>query len=272
MPNGVRTDHETIARECGLRLLEISSTYERRVVAPEAGPATLAIVGLVARQRRFLRAAYLLADADQRLEAAILLRAMLEFLIRQFWLQTNPELNHVLWAIDDLRARLRIDRELREQAAADHEEALEVMQSEMRGQYERSLQEMRDQLEALRLRLGLEQAPSYPNLREQAEAVGLGFSYTLAYRFDSLSAAHPSAMAVEQLLEQHPEGVRVRPDPPPERGYADPYGVGAFILRDALSHAAEQIPELQLEGFDEVAAHLEQARPRPNEQAASPDE
>jgi len=92
----------------------------------------LAIVGLVARQRRLLRGAYLLADADQRLEAAILVRAMLEFLVRQLWLQTNPELNYVLWAIADLRARLRIDRELREQAADEHEEALEVMQPAIR--------------------------------------------------------------------------------------------------------------------------------------------
>ncbi len=186
--------------------------------------------------------------------------------------QTNPELNYVLWAIADLRARLRIDRELREQAADEHEEALEVMQPAIRAQYERSLEEMRDQLEALRQRLELDEAPRYPNLREQAEAVGLGFSYSLAYRFNSLSAAHPSAMAVEQLPEQHPEGVRVRPDPPPESGYADPYGVGAFILRDALSHAAEQIPELRLEGFDAVVARLEEARPGPEEHAAPPDQ
>jgi hypothetical protein len=31
---------------------------------------------VVARQRRLLRAAYLLADSDQRLEASIMLRAM----------------------------------------------------------------------------------------------------------------------------------------------------------------------------------------------------
>jgi hypothetical protein len=102
--------------------------------------------------------------------------------------------------------------------------------------------------------------------------VGLGFSYSLAYRFDSLSAAHPSAMAVEQLFAPHPQGVRVLADPPPERGYADPYGVGAFILRDALRHAAEQIPELVLDGFDDVAARLDQVRPQPTEQAAPPDE
>jgi hypothetical protein len=248
VPNGTHTEAEAVARECGLRLLELSTIYERGVVRHEAGPATLAIVGLVARQRRLLRGGYLLADSGQRLEASILLRTMLEFLIRQLWLQSDPPLNYVLWALDDLRARLRIDREVRGQAPEAHGEALAVLEPEMREEYERSLEEMHSELDRLRERLGLERVPAYPNLREQAEAVGLGFSYSLAYRFDSLGAAHPSAMAVEQLFEPHPEGVRVLPEPPPERGYADPYGVGAFILRDALAHAAEQVPELRLAG------------------------
>lgn len=59
-------------------------------------------------------------------------------------------------------------------------------------------------------------------------------------------------------------------DPPGERGYADPYGVGAFILRDALAHGGEQIPELALDGFDEVTA-LEVVRAGAAEQAAPPD-
>jgi hypothetical protein len=259
--NGPRTDGETIARECGLRLLELSTIYERGVVRHEAGPETLGIVGLVARQRRLLRGAFMLADAGQRLEASILLRAMLEFLIRQLWLQANPAVNYRLWAIDDLVARLRIDREIRELAPEAHGDALQVMRPETRLEYERALQRMQEELEGLREQAGFELAPRYPNLREQAEAVGLGFSYSLAYRFDSLSAAHPSAMAVEQLFEPHPEGVRVLPEPPPERGYAEPYGVGALILRDALAHAAEQIPELRVDGLDEVAAELERVRP-----------
>jgi hypothetical protein len=259
--NGARTEGEDVAREVGLNLLEISSTYERRVIRPEAGPAALAIVGLVARQRRLLRGAYLLADAEQRLEASILLRTMLEFLIRQTWLQADPELNYTLWVLDDLEARLRIDREIRKQARDEHGQALEVMEPVMRSLYEKSLDEMRRQVEALRQRLGLERNPRYPNLREQAQAVGLSFSYSLAYRFDSLSAAHPSAMAVEQLFARHPQGVRVLADPPPERGYADPYSVGAFILREALGHAAEQISELALEGIEELGARLDAVRP-----------
>jgi hypothetical protein len=131
VPDGARTPDEELARECGLRLLEISGIYERGVARYEAGHETLAIAGL---QRRPLRGAYLLADAGQRLEASIMLRATLEFLIRQRWLQLDPGLHYVLWANDDLKAPLRIDRKVRERDPAVHEKAIEVMQPEIREQ------------------------------------------------------------------------------------------------------------------------------------------
>jgi hypothetical protein len=271
VPSGARNEQEAVARECGLQLLEISRIYERGVVSYEAGPQTLAIAGMVGRQRRLLRGAYLLADEDQRLESSIMLRAMLEFLIRQKWLELNPRLHYALWAADDLKARLRIDREVREDDPELHEEAFLVMAPEMRQLYENQLARMQEQLAALHAELDLDRPPSYPNLREQAIAVGLGLSYSLAYRFDSQSAAHPSTMAIEQLFQDRPDlgGVRLLPEPPAERAYADPYGVGAFILRDALAGAAAMIPEFQLEGFDPVVANLEEAVTQPPEEAAT---
>ena len=116
MANGARSPEEKAARECGHQLLALSGIYERGVVRYEAGPETLAIAGLAGRQRGLLRATYVLADAGHRLEASITVGAMLEFLIRQRWLSLDPHLNHMLWQIDDLRARLRIDREIRELA------------------------------------------------------------------------------------------------------------------------------------------------------------
>jgi hypothetical protein len=132
---------------------------------------------------------------------------------------------------------------------------------------------MRHQLDRLQQQPGLERPPPYPNLRDQATAVGLGFAYSLAYRFDSQSAAHPSAMAIEQLFEDRPDlgGIRLLPEPPPERGYADSYGAGAFILGDALASAAVLIPELRLDGFDEVAARLDTLRGTARDAAAPSD-
>jgi hypothetical protein len=271
MANGAKNEQEEVARECGLRLLEISGIYERGVVSYQAGYQTLAIAGLVGRQRRLLRAAYLLADEDQRLEASILLRAMLEFLIRQKWLEADPRLNYLLWAADDLRARLRIDREVREEDPEAHQGALEIMTPEMRETYENELARMEEQLTALQKELELDRSPAYPNLREQAMAVGLGFVYSLAYRMESHSAAHPSAMATEQLFEHRPDlgGVLLLPEPPADRALAEPYVVGAFTLRDALAGAAAFVPELRLDGFDEVVARLEDAVPRPLEDGAA---
>lgn len=263
MPNEVRTEREELARECGLQLLDLSGIYERGVIGYEAGPQTLSIAGLVARQRRLLRAAYLLADSGQRLEAAIMLRSMFEFLVRQQWLTLNPELHHFLWVIEDLEARLRVDREVREQdPAAAHEEAIEVMEPEMRQLYVDELERMRAELARLQEHLGLEERPSYPSLRKQAIAVDLGLSYSLAYRFDSQTAAHPTAMGIEQLMQDRPDlgGVQLLADPPPGRGYADPYSVPAVILNDALTAAAGVIPELQLAGIEDVQAKLNELR------------
>jgi hypothetical protein len=90
---------------------------------------------------------------------------------------------------------------------------------------------------------------------------GLDVVYSLAYRSDSL-LVHPTVYAIEQLFEPHPpDGVRVVAEPRVGRGYADPYSVAAFILRDALTSAAAQRPELALDGLDEVGARLDQVAP-----------
>jgi len=258
MANGALAPEEETARECGLRLIEISGIYEDGVVGYGAPHATLAIAGLVARQRRLLKAAYQLADGGNRLEASILQRSMLEFLIVQKWLALDSQTHFLLWAADDLRARLRIDREMREQVPEARREA--ILRPEVGERYEESLEQMEAQLEQAREELGVERVPPLPSLREMADAVDLGATYSLAYRFDSQSAAHPSPLAIEQLMQDRPElgGIGLLAEPPPERGRADPYAVCAVILREALSGAAALIPELRLDGFDEVVARLEE--------------
>ncbi len=94
-------DEAARARSLGLALLDASRIYEGFVIPSCEGrlrrrrfpPHRRAIIGLVARQRRFLRAAYALADAGQLLEAVGPLRSMLEFLICQRWLAHDPDRN-----------------------------------------------------------------------------------------------------------------------------------------------------------------------------------
>jgi hypothetical protein len=80
------------ARSLGLALLDASQIYEGFVIPSFERhllgrrlfpPHRRAIIGLAGRQRRFLRAAYTLADAGLVLEAVGPLRSMLEFLICQ---------------------------------------------------------------------------------------------------------------------------------------------------------------------------------------------
>src|SRR5215475_15939851 len=104
---------EEAAKALGLALLDASRIYEGFVIPSFEGrlrrrrfpPHRRAIIGLVARQRRFLRAAYALADTEQVLEAVGPLRSMLEFLVCQRWLALDPDRNWQLWMDDDHKAR-----------------------------------------------------------------------------------------------------------------------------------------------------------------------
>lgn len=249
-------------RECGFELLALSTVYERPVVGDEAGVETLAMVGLVARMRRLLRSSYRLADAGEVLEASILNRAMMEYLFTLRWLQVDPELHYVLWAAADLKARLTIEREVRQQAEDEHAEAVELMEPDVREQYELALDKMQAQIEEAKERLA-GRPLRLPSFEQRAREAELPFAYSLAYRYDSITGAHPTPHAIEQLMVQHPRGIAILPEPPPERGYADAYGVAAHVLLDALNSAADRIPELRLgEGLDAVQGRLMELAPQ----------
>jgi hypothetical protein len=249
-------------RECGLELLALSTVYERPVVCDEAGVETLAMIGLVARMRRLLRASYRLADAGEILEASILNRAMMEYLFTLRWLQVDPVLHYLLWAAADLRSRLTLDREVREQAEEEYAEAVELMEKDVRDQYEQSLEKMQAQIDEAKQRLGGKPL-RLPSFEQRARAAELPFAYSLAYRFDSMTGAHPTPHAIEQLMVEHPKGIAILPEPPQERGYADPYGVAAHVLLDALNSAADKIPELRLgDGLEAVQWRLMELVPQ----------
>lgn len=243
---------EARARECGLRLLELSETYARVALRAEAEPQVLTLIGLVARQRRLLRAIYALADADMHLEAGILARTMLEYLIVLRWLRVNPRLHHAMWVKHDLEARLRIDREIREVAAAAQAEPPAALAAESRDFYENALRQARHQVEKERVALGLEKAPRYPTLKEQATAAGLAMAYARLYRIESQSGAHPMVMAIDELLEEG-DGALVLSEP---RSNPRSYGTAAIALMESLQLAKRLLPELSLDGLDEVSDEI----------------
>lgn len=95
-------------------------------------------------------------------------------------------------------------------------------------------------------------------MNEQAEAVGNEIDYSLGYRLDSQSAAHPRVLALQTLAEAPPDGsIRIVAEPAPD-DRLNVYGTGSVYLFEALELAGELIPQLWIEGLDEMGEELQE--------------
>jgi len=278
------------ARSLGLALLDairiyedfVIPKYEDFVIPGSEGrlrrrrfpPHRRAIIGLVARQRRFLRAAYALADAGLVLEAVGPLRSMLEFLICQRWLAHDPDRNWKLWMEADHAARDLWRERLRQHAPALHDAAVGALTPEQRKEGEA--------VAAGRMKLATELGDRQPDdrrkrsLEQRAAQVGLSFLYDGLYRYESNAAAHPSMLATELLMEKHPKGLLLRSEPTAQFVAPPVYLHGASLLCEALKGSAElttalDLPELPSIGRDLYALLEEQmSRRLPNWQELLP--
>jgi hypothetical protein len=223
-------------------------SYEGRLRRRRFPPHRRAIIGLVARQRRFLRAAYALADAGQVLEAIGPLRSMLEFLICQRWLAHDPDRNWKLWMTDDHAARDLWRKRLRQHAPALHDAAVEALTPEQRTESE-AVAAGRMQLAA---ELGDRQPDDRRKLEQRAAQVGLSFVYDLLYRYESNAATHPSMLATELLMERHPKGLLLRSEPTAQFVAPPVYLHGAWLLYEALKESGELTPALSPRGLPSI--------------------
>ncbi len=232
MPNLGAAERRAGARECALRLLELSRIYEN-VTVPRSSPDERAIVvALVARQRSHLNAIIQLADAGLALEAEIIDRTMFEFFVRQKWILLDAVLHRLLWLRDDIQRRFTIDRETREWAAANNRQ-VEILRPDVRERLERAREEIDARITQIADQRGLDEPPTYPGLQGQATATGNRIDYSLGYRLNSQGAAHPNALALENLLQQLPGGdLRVLAEPAPDNRL-NVYGTGAVYLHEA---------------------------------------
>lgn len=240
------------ARAIGLALLDVSRVYEDFVIPSFEGllkrrrfpPHRRAIIGLVGRQRRFLRAAYTLADSEQVLEAIGPLRSMLEFLVCQRWLAHDPDLNWKLWMSDDHAARDVWRQRLRGHAPGLYDAAAASLTPEQRKESE--------EVAAARTRLAAELGDQWPgdkrsrNLEQRAAQVGLSSLYDMLYRYESSAGPHPSMLSVDLLLEKHPKGLVLRGEPTAQFAPPPVYLHGAFLLYEALKGSGELTPALNL--------------------------
>jgi hypothetical protein len=246
MPNLI--EEEAAARSIGLALLDSSRVYEDFVIPSFEGrsrrrrfpPRRRAIIGLVGRQRRFLRAAYLLADAGQVLEAVGPLRSMLEFLICQRWLADDPDRNWKLWMVQDHDARDLWRSRLREHAPALHDAAVEALSPEQRAEGEAIAAARRKLVDEL----GAPRPDDRRSLERRADQVGLSFLYDMLYRYESSAATHPTMFAVDLLLDKHPAGLLLRANPTAQFAAPPIYAHGAVVLCEALTSSGELNPKL----------------------------
>jgi hypothetical protein len=92
-------------------------------------------------------------------------------------------------------------------------------------------------------------------LEKRAKAARLGHIYSLGYRFDSQSAAHPTGLAIEQYLEPVPAGVKILDVPTGTR--ADPYLTGAALVLIALKTASKIIHHSGIDPhLDEIVTEI----------------
>jgi Family of unknown function (DUF5677) len=282
MPNFRYSSASADGRRHGLKLLELTRGYENLRVPRELGVTDMAVLALVARARHLLRRAYDVADRGDAMAAAILMRGITESVFTLAWLNVDPELAGIVWMLDEIRTRLnqheevaRLERNRRRRARRHGEAVIPLEPGQSHGTlsraYVRELRHRRDRIRArarglpryhARLkRLKVRQLARMPSFDGRAEVGGADMIYSLTYRFDSNSAAHPNPLALEQFLDRHNGDVLIRATPKGPR--PDPYFVGAVLLLAVVDLAGERVDHRALApGLAEIRRRLQEVPPQ----------
>jgi hypothetical protein len=264
----------------GERLLELTRGYENLVVPHGLGVATLAILGLVARARSLLRVAYRLGDTGDAAAAALPIRAITESVLTLGWFDRDPEVAEAVWMLDELRTRLSQHKEVADEERRERTRARrrgDVVDALARGaslgiltraqvrEYRRIDDEVQSRVNALpdidrrKRALRVRQLSRMPSFADRAKVANMPWVYSLAYRFDSNAAAHPTPLTIEQFLEARADGVAILQTARGRR--ADPYYVGALLMLVLLEFAGRHVDHTELEPrLANVRAEIERLR------------
>jgi hypothetical protein len=209
---------------------------------------------------------------------------MTESVLTLGWFTRDPELAEGVWMLDELRTRLShhkevADEERRQRARARRSgetpepipvgRSLGLLTRAKVGEYRRIQREQRERVEALprlmrrKKRLRVDRISKMPSFADRAKVAEMPWVYSLAYRFDSNSAAHPTPLTIGQFLEDRPEGILIRSSAGGPR--PDPYYVAAQIMWALLEIASQHVDHSELEpglagGLAEVGAELDRLR------------
>jgi Family of unknown function (DUF5677) len=275
------------ARRIGNRLLYLTRAYEGVVLEPDQGVFMLAVAALVARARHLLRSIYVAADRGDALAAAILTRALTESVLLLAWLNKDPEVGELVWMLDDIRTGLSHHKEVAEEERRQRsrqrragEPVEPVPQGRSLGLLGRADVRQRRKIKA-ETTARLERLPDHatrlsrmrvtrvdriPSFAERAQVVDAPWIYSLAYRFDSNAAAHPTPLALSRFLEQRPEGIEIRSAA--GGAFSDPYLVSARLFGAVLDLASERVDqgvlvddgvEDEINALNEMAAEIQAA-------------
>lgn len=220
---------QLLARASGLSLIALSSSLEEDgTIDPGVDPLGIVLLAFAARGRRLIRSAIRLLDAGEQPEAVPLLRIAAEYLIVAMWLRHDPT-RLAGWAVADHEKRARVVRKVRD-ALAD--------QPDLQAALDAQLQEL--DAERAAWTEPLADAPAdTTNIETMAEDVGVAFAYQLAYRIQSQSDVHATALAVDTCYDHDESGVlRLRSTPQPGLAQYDQYALAAHLLLDLLTVTA----------------------------------
>jgi Family of unknown function (DUF5677) len=270
-------------RRLGRELLDVTRGYENLVVPRGLGPTDTATLALVARARHLLQRAYEVADAGDDLAAAILMRSITESVFTLAWVNKDPELAGIVWMLDEIRTRLnqhkevaRLERNALRRARRRGEAVAALPAGQSHGLLTRTkvreLRRLRDETRARAQRLPryrarlnklkVDQLARMPSFEKRADVGDAEMIYSLTYRFDSNSAAHPNPLALEQFLEGRNADIVIRATPSGAR--PDPYVVGAVLLLALVELAGERVDHSAMASeLARISAELQQL-PRPS--------
>jgi hypothetical protein len=190
------------------------------------------LAGLIAHIRYLLKHAFRTADAGHPAAAAMFLRSITESVLTLHWLKIDLTLGHLVWLLDGVRSTLiqhdEVRRNEKSHRRRQRRKGVHVTGSPLppglleRGNllfYKQQQTMLSAQIKSLpgfqrrAKRLQVSNNLRLPSLQKRAQAARVEHVYSLGYRFDSQSAAHPARLAIELYLEQSVEGVRLRATP-----------------------------------------------------------
>jgi hypothetical protein len=233
------------ARVAALGLLELTQVLENGVRVPYGDRLGVVAAGLALRARRLVRSIVALRDRDEWLEAQILVRTLLDYLITLEWIARDPQVRVLSWWLADEGSFARM---------ADGVASVTGEHIDVPEELDTAQAEVSSRIAAEAAAAG---APPLPNLRDRAKEVGADLGYEFLFRLYSQGGVHPTRQSIVMLIEDlEPQQAVVLHEKPPAGPIDDPYYLAGALGCIALQTLSRLEPGLSLPDLDPVRAEF----------------